>query len=215
MTAGERIRTARLAKGLTQNALGEKCGIAEPTIRRYELGKLNPKPSTLQKIADALDLPLSFFQATPPFEDLTFLEQYKGVILNALDKNNLFSWNARALTEVGNYEFWKAVSDHIISLAADANGDLSIQYGPTNKECSLEKIVTIKGMLNLDFNKVLNPLIARGCAVRTFLVLKQLNSMNAEGHEKVLHFAEDVAKDPDYMQIEQQSLDSPDPQDKK
>ena len=40
MTVGERIRAARRARGLTQKALGEACGIAEPTIRRYELGKL-------------------------------------------------------------------------------------------------------------------------------------------------------------------------------
>ena len=51
---GDNIRQARLAAGLTQKQLGEKAGIAEPTIRRYELGKLNPKLSTLQKIATAL-----------------------------------------------------------------------------------------------------------------------------------------------------------------
>lgn len=51
---GDNIRAARVAAGLTQKQLGEKAGIAEPTIRRYELGKLNPKLSTLQKIADAL-----------------------------------------------------------------------------------------------------------------------------------------------------------------
>ena len=50
MTVGERIRNARKNAGLTQKQLGEKCGIAEPTIRRYELGKLNPKYETLQKI---------------------------------------------------------------------------------------------------------------------------------------------------------------------
>lgn len=56
MTVGERIRAARKAKGLTQKQLGEACGIAEPTIRRYELGKLNPKYETLQKIAKPLGL---------------------------------------------------------------------------------------------------------------------------------------------------------------
>lgn len=59
MTVGERIRNARKNAGLTQKQLGEKCGIAEPTIRRYELGKLNPKYETLQKIASALEIPLS------------------------------------------------------------------------------------------------------------------------------------------------------------
>lgn len=54
MTTGNRIRAARKKAGLTQKQLGELCGIAEPTIRRYELGKLNPKRETLQKIAKPL-----------------------------------------------------------------------------------------------------------------------------------------------------------------
>ena len=54
MKTGQLIRSFRLEKGLTQKQLGELCGIAEPTIRRYELGRLRPKYSTLQKIADGL-----------------------------------------------------------------------------------------------------------------------------------------------------------------
>lgn len=56
MTTGELIRQARISAGLTQKELGERAGIAEPTIGRYELGKLNPKPSTLKKIANALGI---------------------------------------------------------------------------------------------------------------------------------------------------------------
>ena len=54
MTIGERIKAARKMRGMTQAELGELAGIAEPTIRRYELGKLNPKFETLAKIAEAL-----------------------------------------------------------------------------------------------------------------------------------------------------------------
>lgn len=56
MTTGERIRTARKARGMTQANLGEICGIAESTIRRYELDKLHPKIETLEKIANALQM---------------------------------------------------------------------------------------------------------------------------------------------------------------
>lgn len=58
MGAGGLIRAARKAKDLTQKQLGELSGIAEPTIRRYELGKLNPKYETLQRIAAALGIPV-------------------------------------------------------------------------------------------------------------------------------------------------------------
>lgn len=53
---GDSIRKFRLEKGLTQKQLGEKCGINEANIRKYELGSQNPKKETLQKIATALDV---------------------------------------------------------------------------------------------------------------------------------------------------------------
>ena len=61
MTIGERIRMIRKEKKLTQKQLGELCNIAEPTIRRYELGGLNPKIQTIEKIAKALGVPTSCF----------------------------------------------------------------------------------------------------------------------------------------------------------
>lgn len=51
---GYAIKIARKKAGLTQKALGEKCEIAEPTIRKYELGVLNPKIETISKISSAL-----------------------------------------------------------------------------------------------------------------------------------------------------------------
>ena len=60
MTTGEKIREARKRAGLTQKRLGELSGIAEPTIRRYETDKLNPKIETLKKIAEPLNI--NFFE---------------------------------------------------------------------------------------------------------------------------------------------------------
>ena len=75
MTIGERIREERKKQGLTQKRLGELCGIAEPTIRKYELGKLNPKYQTLQKIAGALNISISaFFPDAPLGASLLKLE---------------------------------------------------------------------------------------------------------------------------------------------
>lgn len=54
MTIGENIKRIRKEKNLTQKKLGEMCGIAEPTIRKYESNKLNPKIETIDKIASAL-----------------------------------------------------------------------------------------------------------------------------------------------------------------
>lgn len=54
MTVGENIKNIRKEKGFTQKKLSELCGIAEPTIRKYESGDLNPKIETIEKIASAL-----------------------------------------------------------------------------------------------------------------------------------------------------------------
>lgn len=59
MTVGENIKRIRKEKGITQKKLGELCGIAEPNIRKYELGKANPKIETLMKIAQALEVPIN------------------------------------------------------------------------------------------------------------------------------------------------------------
>lgn len=59
MTIGEIIKTRRIDLNMTQKELAELCGIAPPTIRKYELGTLNPKIETRQRIASALRLPVS------------------------------------------------------------------------------------------------------------------------------------------------------------
>ncbi len=60
MSVGENIKKIRKEKGLTQKKLGELCEpcISESTIRKYELGILNPKIETIDKIAAALDVPI-------------------------------------------------------------------------------------------------------------------------------------------------------------
>lgn len=59
MKVGDRIRKIRLEKGLTQREVSARCHIAEPTIRKYESGRLNPKFETMNKIASALEVPVT------------------------------------------------------------------------------------------------------------------------------------------------------------
>lgn len=56
---GNAIRRIRKEKAMTQDELAKKSGIAAPTIRKYESGRLNPKARTIKKIADALSVPVS------------------------------------------------------------------------------------------------------------------------------------------------------------
>lgn len=61
MTKGELIRELRKYRNLTQKELGNRCKIAETTIRSYELGRLNPKYETLDKITTGLDVNIDDF----------------------------------------------------------------------------------------------------------------------------------------------------------
>ena len=57
MEIGRKIKEARLAKGLTQEELGNMIGLQKSAIAKYENGRVvNIKRSTLQKLAKALDL---------------------------------------------------------------------------------------------------------------------------------------------------------------
>lgn len=59
MTIGQRIKEARKSFGLTQRELAEKSGTATGTIQQYELGKRQPRLEQLQRISNALNVPLS------------------------------------------------------------------------------------------------------------------------------------------------------------
>ncbi len=54
MKISNNLRKIRQEKELTQKQLSVLSGIAEPTIRQYEAGTLNPKFETIEKFAKAL-----------------------------------------------------------------------------------------------------------------------------------------------------------------
>lgn len=56
MTIGETIRNIRKSIGMTQLELATAIGADPGTIRKYESGRRNPKPATLEKIAQGLGI---------------------------------------------------------------------------------------------------------------------------------------------------------------
>ena len=57
MEIGELIKRARIDRGLTQEELGKIVGVQKSAIAKYENGRVvNIKRSTLQKLAETLDL---------------------------------------------------------------------------------------------------------------------------------------------------------------
>lgn len=58
-----RLRDARIAFGLNQTELAEAVEISRQAISAFEAGDKNPDPTTLARIADAVQQPLSYFTA--------------------------------------------------------------------------------------------------------------------------------------------------------
>lgn len=94
---GQNIKNARKEKGWTQKKLGSESGIAEPTIRRYELGKLNPKYETLAKIADALGVSVDL---------LYYGEEPDREYENLLDTLDAVGLSIEATGFMDNYYIW-------------------------------------------------------------------------------------------------------------
>jgi DNA-binding XRE family transcriptional regulator len=66
VSLGTRIMQLRTQKGMTQRQLSERSGIAGSYLSRIENRRLEPRPKTLRKIADALGIPIAeFFQERP------------------------------------------------------------------------------------------------------------------------------------------------------
>lgn len=59
MSKGEKIKNARKRARMTQKELAEKLGLSFQSVAQWENGLRNPKQETLQKIADALGIPVS------------------------------------------------------------------------------------------------------------------------------------------------------------
>ena len=60
MTIGEKLRSARLAMNLSQIELAEKAGITERSIYNYEQTETYPKPTILKKLAEALNVTVTY-----------------------------------------------------------------------------------------------------------------------------------------------------------
>lgn len=63
---GERVRSLREAKGLSQSELARRIGSTQPAVARLEAGGVAPRLETLERIAAALGMELVVEFAGPP-----------------------------------------------------------------------------------------------------------------------------------------------------
>lgn len=90
MSVGSNIRDARLKKSMTQKQLGDKCGMADSAIRRYESDRGNPTLETLKRIANALEVdPVSLMDFDMASDYLSErMNSRAQILLSAFDQLN-------------------------------------------------------------------------------------------------------------------------------
>jgi transcriptional regulator with XRE-family HTH domain len=111
MNIGEKLRTARVALNLSQTELGEKIGVTKRSICNYETTSTYPRPDIIKKLADALNVTVSYLMYDEETDPHKNLEQ------------ELFVANAKSKF---GYKGAKEASDAITHVTAlFASGELS------------------------------------------------------------------------------------------
>lgn len=88
----EKLREARIVRGLNAQQLGTLFGVQKQTIRNYELGARTPSADILQQYIDKLNFPLNFF-----FDNSTDEEPYSAIIFRSMATSTIIDREALSL----------------------------------------------------------------------------------------------------------------------
>lgn len=117
MTLGERLQAARTEAGLTQQELSDKCGIAAPTLRSYEAGRLNPKYETVKKIAEAIGI------STLGLIDPEMYQQHLDVLNKAFENYSTMKQKMEEALEKETTESGKSILQTLINAADECKSN--------------------------------------------------------------------------------------------
>ena len=185
MTFAEKLKEVRIKKGYTQKRLGELCDpqIAESTIRRYELGKLNPKLETKQKIAAALGVSLfeleTFGEDLPDGSVVTWGED--GDATTFFGKGNKVIDSVKLLFQLLFTNKLRKELDQVID-------EIDKEVEESKKEVETSK----------KFCEELERLEQSDSYKKAKKLMTTYSQLNDEGQDKVISYAEDIASNEKY-----------------
>jgi transcriptional regulator with XRE-family HTH domain len=113
VNVGDRLRELRTSRGITLRVLAMKSGLSIHTLSMIEKGKTSPAISTLYKLADALDVPLTFF-FNPD-------NNRKQVIYLKADERTHMPFTRGIVEGLGGENFVGNVEPYMVTLESSAN----------------------------------------------------------------------------------------------
>jgi transcriptional regulator with XRE-family HTH domain len=78
---GARVRELRQARGLTLKALGRLAGLSHPFLSQLERGLARPSVGSVERIAQALDVPVSALWTARRPEDARVVRAHEGTVI--------------------------------------------------------------------------------------------------------------------------------------
>ncbi len=137
MDVGTRLRELRTERNLSMRALARESGLSTNALSMIERGRTSPSVSTLYKIADALDIPITaFFRVEPPKKEIVFVKA------NERQKVNF----SRCIWEgLGGESFLGGVEPFLLTLESGAN---SGRFGMTHT--GHEFVICLSGQLEYE-----------------------------------------------------------------
>jgi transcriptional regulator with XRE-family HTH domain len=162
MTVGQRLMDLRKSRGLSMRELADRSGASTSLISQIETGKTNPSVGKLQRLAAALDVPVTYFfdQAGKPERDGSGLSKpqkttkrdgaqpvHPGVPLEVVRSGE------RAAIELGRGVTWERLTPcgrpgieflQVTYPRGASSGPLASHYGE-------EFVLVIEGTLELEF----------------------------------------------------------------
>lgn len=115
---GSRMRMRRLLNGLTQKELAELIGTSFQQLQKYEKGTSRIGPARLQLVAQALQVPISFFfegsdDGSMPLEGETPAAAFVHKMVAMSDGQQL----ARAFISISDSKIRRQITDLVESMA--------------------------------------------------------------------------------------------------
>lgn len=87
---GDRLKTARLNKGMSQKELADAMEMKQASISQFESGQRLPTPANIKKLATILDVPANDLagESEGKFEESMLMRNIKGLSPATLKKIN-------------------------------------------------------------------------------------------------------------------------------
>ena len=151
MTIGERIKFVRKQAGMTQQELADRLETSYVGISLWESGKRKPKPESLMRIAEVLDIPATYFTENGHISE----QEYQATVQQHSEG---------AQEEV---ERWERVCEELHKLHDDVVAEMRIGREKQSKH--------------------------------TDELLQIYEQLNAKGKRKLMAWAKDFSKIPEYQ----------------